>query len=143
MSAGVRRAGPGDVASIAEIERLSFPEPWSEPAWRAEVEHPGALVLVVESPAEGFASFRRMSGEAELLRVAVHPAARRKGWASRLLEAGLASLRGEEAAICHLEVRANNQAAITLYLRYGFVEVGRRPRYYTDGTDALLFTLAL
>ena len=37
-----------------------------------------------------------------------------------------------------LEVSSVNQAAIELYRNVGFVENGRRPRYYSDGTDAVL-----
>jgi ribosomal-protein-alanine N-acetyltransferase len=40
-----------------------------------------------------------------------------------------------------LEVRASNEAAQALYRRFGFVDVGRRPRYYTDDNeDALIMT---
>jgi ribosomal-protein-alanine N-acetyltransferase len=42
-----------------------------------------------------------------------------------------------------LEVSANNEAARALYARAGFVEVGRRPRYYASGADALVLRLDL
>jgi ribosomal-protein-alanine N-acetyltransferase len=42
-----------------------------------------------------------------------------------------------------LEVSATNDAARRLYDGAGFVEVGRRPRYYADGTDAVLMQRAL
>ena len=43
-----------------------------------------------------------------------------------------------------LEVRPSNAAAIALYLKYGYEQVGRRPRYYSDnGEDALIMTRAL
>ena len=40
--------------------------------------------------------------------------------------------------IAMLEVKASNQGALSLYSKLGFDEVGRRPRYYSDGEDALL-----
>jgi ribosomal-protein-alanine N-acetyltransferase len=43
-----------------------------------------------------------------------------------------------------LEVRAGNLAALTLYRRFGFVEVGRRKGYYRDpAEDAVLMDLLL
>ena len=42
-----------------------------------------------------------------------------------------------------LEVRAGNRAAMEMYQRTGWVETGRRIGYYSDGADALLFTLRL
>ncbi|MCS6997720.1 MAG: GNAT family N-acetyltransferase, partial [Casimicrobiaceae bacterium] len=42
-----------------------------------------------------------------------------------------------------LEVRVNNLAAQSLYRKFGFVEVGRRKRFYRDGEDALLMTKPL
>jgi ribosomal-protein-alanine N-acetyltransferase len=43
---------------------------------------------------------------------------------------------GAESAV--LEVRAGNKAAISLYHKLGFAEVGKRKAYYSDGEDALL-----
>jgi hypothetical protein len=37
-----------------------------------------------------------------------------------------------------LELKAHNQKALRLYERHGFAEVGRRPKFYACGADALL-----
>ncbi len=47
-----------------------------------------------------------------------------------------ASREGDETAI--LEVRASNTAALRLYFKLGFQQVGRRASYYSDGEDAVL-----
>ena len=47
------------------------------------------------------------------------------------------------AATMFLEVSTRNEAARTLYARAGFTEVGRRARYYADGSDALVLRAAL
>jgi [ribosomal protein S18]-alanine N-acetyltransferase len=39
-----------------------------------------------------------------------------------------------------LEVREDNAAAISFYARHGFAELGRRARYYRDGTTALVLS---
>ena len=42
-----------------------------------------------------------------------------------------------------LEVAASNMAAIALYERLGFRQVGRRKGYYADGEDACLMNMDL
>ncbi len=140
---GVRPAGAADLEAVVEIERQALPEPWTVAGWREELQHADALVLVAGEPAAGYAAFRVRLGEGELLRIGVVPGARRRGLATRLLTAGLAAIRQRGAATCHLEVRAHNHGAIAFYRRHGFSETGRRPRYYADGTDALLLSRAL
>ena len=43
----------------------------------------------------------------------------------------------------HLEVRADNSAAISLYERAGYRRSGERADYYEDGASALLFARKL
>ncbi len=84
------------------------------------------------------------SGELEILNLAVEPDARRQGCGRRLLSLALQAGRkmGMQKAI--LEVREGNGAAIALYLGSGFVQVGRRRRYYADtGEDALVLECQL
>ena len=85
--------------------------------------------------------------EAELLTIAVAPAARRAGVGNRLVSKfeRSASLRG--AATSFLEVAADNVAAIALYTGHGYTESGRRKGYYTPrnapATDAILLSKPL
>ncbi len=55
----------------------------------------------------------------------------------------MALAAGAGAAVMLLEVAADNSAAAALYARAGFGQAGRRPRYYPDGTDALLLRVEL
>jgi ribosomal-protein-alanine N-acetyltransferase len=68
----------------------------------------------------------------------VAPAARRRGLGTRLLDAAMALATAHGARVAFLEVSIGNAAARTLYARAGFIPTGRRPRYYADGTDALV-----
>jgi len=79
---------------------------------------------------------------AELLRLAVDPAERCQGVASALVLAGLDRLRRAGTTRCYLEVRTNNFGAITFYRSLGFERTGRRPAYYRDGSDALVYSRA-
>jgi [ribosomal protein S18]-alanine N-acetyltransferase len=76
--------------------------------------------------------------DAELQRIAVAPAYRRRGLASDLL-AAVERLAGEDGATrLLLEVRADNATATAFYESRGFEEVGRRRGYYRDGAAAVV-----
>jgi ribosomal-protein-alanine N-acetyltransferase len=139
----VRPARGADLLRLAEIEAVSFTDAWPVDLLAVELVHPQAVLLVgsrERNPPAGYAVFRHVAGEAELLRIGVAPEERRQGLARALVEAGLARLRMEKVEVCHLEVRVDNHGAIALYEALGFESTGRRRGYYRDGTDALLYT---
>ena len=75
-----------------------------------------------------------------VLKVATLPAFRGTGAAKRLMalaEHHAAEVGGESLT---LEVRASNRAAAALYQGLDYDLAGRRPRYYSDGEDALIMT---
>jgi [ribosomal protein S18]-alanine N-acetyltransferase len=79
----------------------------------------------------------------EVLTLAVAPTARRLGLGTRLLDAAMTLAASRGARVAFLEVSINNVAARTLYARAGFTPTGRRPRYYADGSDALVLRRSL
>lgn len=143
----VRPARAEDLARMAWLEEAAFRDSWPEEMLAHELTHPRALLLVAAwaegRPAVGYVSFRSGAGEAELLRLAVDPAERRRGVARALVEAGFDLLRGQGVETCFLEVRQDNEGAIAFYLDLDFERAGRRRGYYRDGTDALIYSLAL
>lgn len=142
----VRPATDDDLAAILALEEEGFPDPWSIETLAAELRFTGSFVLVAAAPrrpALGYASFRTVADEAELLRLSVASAARRRGLGRQLLEAGFAELRLRRLARCFLEVRADNEPAIALYRRAGFEPSGERKGYYRDGSDALVYARAM
>lgn len=130
----VEPAGPKDAAALAALHASSFGAPWSEAALRALLNEPGALAL--RAGADGFVLVRRVLDEAEMLTLAVRPAARRRGLASALVQAAVVALAQADAAVLHLEVAADNAAALALYARAGFTPEGRRRGYYARGAGA-------
>jgi ribosomal-protein-alanine N-acetyltransferase len=142
----IRPAGTDDLQRIAWLEDAAFVESWPYDLIAYEITHPRALLLLAawgEEPAAGYASFRYGGGEAEILRLAVDPAARRRGVARALVLDGLERLRGQKVASCHLEVRMDNEGAIAFYKALGFSRTGRRRGYYRDGSDAMVLSLTL
>ncbi len=106
----------------------------------------GMKVWVAELSREvsGFLAGRRAADEFEILNLAVLRANRRRGIASRLLDAALRWSRGAGSKRVLLEVRATNEAAILFYVRFGFTACGRRSQYYQNPPeDALLFARSL
>jgi ribosomal-protein-alanine N-acetyltransferase len=142
----IRPVLPADLRRVAWLEEASFHDAWPYDLLAYELTHPRAICLLAEhagEPAAGYISLRHGGGEAEILRLAVDPAARRRGVARALVACGLAQLRGKKVESCHLEVRMDNEGAIAFYRALGFARAGRRRHYYRDGTDALVLSRVL
>ncbi|HEY8613806.1 MAG TPA: GNAT family N-acetyltransferase, partial [Roseomonas sp.] len=92
-------------------------------------------------PPDGFVFARAMAGEAEILTLAVDPGARRRGLGGALLTAAVTEAGRRGAEVLFLEVSEANAPARALYARAGAMEVGRRRRYYADGSDALVLRI--
>ncbi|WP_407641833.1 tRNA (adenosine(37)-N6)-threonylcarbamoyltransferase complex transferase subunit TsaD [Arabiibacter massiliensis] len=86
----------------------------------------------------GYAGGWIVDGQVQILKVGVDPAARRRGIARGLLARVAADARDLGASACTLEVRAGNAGARAFYQALGFRALGTRPRYYSDGEDALI-----
>ena len=140
LATTIRPMSAADVAPVAELERRSFPQPWSQGVLLAEATGRDRVSLVAEDEAGrvlGYGGVLVTAGEAHVMTLAVDPAARRRGIASRLVAALVAAAAEEGAHDATLEVRTTNRAAIALYRRFGFEPAGIRPRYYPDA-DALV-----
>lgn len=139
----IRLATEGDLADVAVLETELFgPDAWDDLALRAELDGPGRrFVVAVDEVLSGYAVSRSIGDVVDLQRIGVSPAQQRSGVAAALLDDLLA--HPGEADRMMLEVSAANVAAIAFYLRNGFTELATRPRYYRDGSDALVMSLDL
>lgn len=136
-----------DVSAAIALEARATAHPWSEGNLRDSLtdQHP-AWVLEEGGALLGYAVQCLVLDEATLLNIAVAPEAQGRGLGRRLLRQVLDSARQTGGAVCFLEVRVGNGAAIALYQRAGFIEVGRRKGYYpaSDGReDALVMRCEL
>lgn len=86
----------------------------------------------------GYAGGWIVDGQVQILKVGVDPAMRRRGVARGLLARVAADARDLGALSCSLEVRASNAGAQALYAALGLGSLGVRPRYYSDGEDAVI-----
>lgn len=120
---------------------FTVPRPWTAEEFAALLSSPH--ILLVAAP-QGFALGRVIAGEAELLTIAVHPAARRRGAGRALLSDMIARTARRGARAMFLEVSTENDSAIALYRAAGFTSSGRRKAYFSDGgrpVDALVMRL--
>jgi ribosomal-protein-alanine N-acetyltransferase len=147
--AAIRLAEPGDTPALASIEDASRPGGnWNAAQVAEELERERATVLVDEQSngqlSGWIVTWRVPPDELHLLELAVSPDYRRQGIATSLLLAALSEQhRGEDTKLVLLEVRASNEAAILMYEKAGFVAVGRRRKFYSDGEDAILMNCDL
>lgn len=154
---GVRPAEPGDVEAAAALAAARSATRWSRDALAGELGREDAVFLVADaasaetstiledSPARdsavGYAVARAVDEELRLLDIASAVDGRGTGralWAALVAEGRRRGLKR-----LTLEVSAANPRALAFYRAAGAVEVGRRPKFYADGSDAVLMDLAL
>jgi ribosomal-protein-alanine N-acetyltransferase len=157
-----------DIPQVVEVDKLSFPIPWSSRSYLFEInDNDSAHMVVIETEAAprranglmgmlrrlggpvpietvaGYGGFWLIDGEAHISTIAVHPDYRGRGFGEILLAGMLARSIALKAEYSVLEVRVSNTNAINLYRKYEFEIVGRRKNYYRDNNeDAFLMHLA-
>jgi ribosomal-protein-alanine N-acetyltransferase len=155
---------PDDLGQVMPIERASFAAPWPASAYRYEltqnalssylVLRRGRMVgdprrsrllrLFGKAPVPsivGYGGFWIILDEGHVSTIAIHPDWRGQGLGEMMLVALMDTAIVRGAGELTLEVRVSNHVAQSLYQKYGFVQVGRRKRYYHDNNeDALIMT---
>ena len=143
----IRQAKLYDVPALARIERDSFGSPWSAEEITKDVTAEGSVyVAVAEYGGEkaGYGEIRTVAGEAQIYNIAIAPEFRRAGIGEALLRHMIDKAEETGCDLVTLEVRDGNEAAMALYTKLGFREVGRRKGYYAKGGEyAVLMDLDL
>ena len=144
---------PLDARHVAEVAALEAAvmgtDAWNEAlvadelgradrVWWAAYAADPKMPLSAEAPLVGYAGGWVVDGDLQILKVGVDPAWRRHGIARVLLARVADDARNLGARTSSLEVRAGNTGAQALYAALGYEALGRRPRYYSDGEDALI-----
>ena len=141
MNVELRRLEAGDLDEVEEIERDSYPTPWSRSMLDAELRKPSSLALgaFTENGLVGYAFVSRYVDAWHVMNVAVADTYRRRGIAVALLERLFDVTATDPRRGYTLEVRVSNTGAIALYEKLGFEARGVRRGYYTDNReDALI-----
>jgi [ribosomal protein S18]-alanine N-acetyltransferase len=144
MAIELRPLAARDLEAIEEIERASYPTPWSRSMFAGELTKPSSLCLGAfdgnaGGALVGYAIVSRYVDAWHVMNIAVAPAHRRRGIASTLLDRLFVLTAGDSRRGYTLEVRVSNEGAIQLYEQLGFHRRGIRRGYYTDNReDALI-----
>ncbi|MBN1259860.1 MAG: ribosomal protein S18-alanine N-acetyltransferase [Anaerolineae bacterium] len=157
----IRRMEPRDIPAVVKLDHQVFLDPWPESAYIQELYfNPNACYFVLEiptpaklrgrwpwktetaDPIQGFIGMRVERSNGHISTLAIHPELRGHGFGEFLLITALRQAIEMEACCVLLEVRVSNHPAQNLYRKYDFEVVGRQPRYYQNGEDALLMELA-
>lgn len=128
-------------AAIADLEKICFSAPWDEVSVASELSNELSLWLVALDGENvvGYVGSQSVMGEADMMNIAVSPLYRRQGIAETLIHKLVSLLKDNGVYALTLEVRVSNDAAIAMYDKLGFQQVGRRPGYYVrPKEDALI-----
>lgn len=136
-----RRATVADAAGITSLETEIFgSDAWTWSSVLAELRGSDRIAFVATDQSDllGYVSGMRTGDSVDLTRIAVRADRRRQGVARALLAAVDVEARAAGVAGMMLEVGAHNTSAIAFYTSEGFVQLDERPRYYRDGSAALV-----
>jgi ribosomal-protein-alanine N-acetyltransferase len=142
----VRQMQAADLDQVIVIEEGSFSHPWSREQFQFELARaPISRCFVIEDldsqddcRVAAFLTSWLIADEMHITNVAVSPNQRGKGVARFLLTGVLDEIVSQGGKWCQLEVRESNDAAMGLYLKLGFQNLGTRRGYYSDGEDAVI-----
>ena len=139
----IERAGPLHATVLAMIHARAFDADvsWDERIMAGQLSQPGVFGLMEQRG--GMILTRAAADEAEVLTVAVVPERRQQGLGAALVREAAEEARRRGVRRLFLEVSTRNPAARGLYSSLGFAQVGRRPKYYANGDDALIMSLDL
>ena len=147
------RLGPGESADLDAVMDVmtsafdpGFGEGWTRSQCAGILPLSGVVLMLARDErgaVHGFSLLRTVADEAELLLLAVAPAARRRGVGGALLDHFIEHGRRSGARRLHLEVRDGNPA-VAMYQAFGFKAEGRRSKYYSgqDGSQHDALTMA-
>ncbi len=137
------RVGTQHLAALCHVDAVGSQVPWSERMLADELRHPHSYIFGAFEADRlcGFLIGRLMVDEVHVLNLVVDPECRRRGIGVGLLDYALSEFASLDLKWATLEVRVSNYQARGLYSQFGFIEIGKRQRYYSDnGEDALILS---
>lgn len=132
-----RRMEHEDLDRVLEIEKVSFPAPWSRQIFLQELSNRSSRILVFLEGERivGYLCYWEVLDEAHLMNIAVHSDRRGRGYGKHMMDRLITiCLKGGLKRII-LDVGKRNRPARNLYRKCGFSSVGFRKNYYTSIKD--------
>ena len=138
--AAIRSATIDDIDAILELEQGFGVDAWNKDQFESELTNPYAYYRVAYdgSTILGYCGALLLGDQADIQTLLVKPQYRRHGIAMVLLDDIIHYLKDAHIHEVFLEVSATNHAAIKLYTKLKFKNIGIRRNYYKTGDDAVI-----
>ncbi|MDY6784296.1 MAG: ribosomal protein S18-alanine N-acetyltransferase [Cyanobacteriota bacterium] len=134
--------------AVVALDRLCLGGLWTLQGYQRELESPNSELLCLTTQTGqgeailGVGCFWAILEEAHITLLLVRPEFQGRGLGQALLLALLKNAVGRQLERATLEVRVSNEAALSLYRKFGFQVAGKRKGYYQEsGEDALILWL--
>ena len=144
----IRPMRQGDLPQVIAIEEAAYPFPWTLGIFQDCLRVGYCCWLMeLDEAVIGYGVVSVVIDESHILNLCIHPDWQGRGLGRKLIQMLLKISRRHGAETAFLEVRESNLAALALYTRLGFAQVGRRRDYYpaieSGREDAIVMSLAL
>ncbi len=136
-----REASRFDIDELYFLERDIFSDAWSREPLESQISDTatrGILLSLNREEIVAYICYYFVADSVHIARVAVKKNHRCKGYGISILDELVSSLKAKGAKEFSLEVRKSNEAAIGLYEKAGFVNLGERKNYYPDGETGIM-----
>ncbi|MCI9078818.1 MAG: ribosomal protein S18-alanine N-acetyltransferase [Lachnospiraceae bacterium] len=134
MGVKFREMIPEDASVISEFEKCMFGTCTDEAAYRKMCQKEESICMAAEDNGAiiAYCTIIALYETADLCHIAVKEKYRRCHIAERLLEKCIVCCKDKCVTRILLEARESNAPAISFYKKMGFIEIGRRNRYYKE-----------
>jgi ribosomal-protein-alanine N-acetyltransferase len=139
-----------DLSQVERIEKASFDDPYTAIIFWSLFLDPKVCFRVAinkDKVLVGYSIIKletsKSTKQSHLVSIAIAQKFRRKGYGKTILRDSINLAKDKQSPRMILEVRADNESAISLYRKLGFVQESVIPSYYGNGEDALSFSLNL
>ncbi len=140
----IEKMSEQDIKAVAELDKKSLPESWSEKNYSISIENPNYNILVAKSGDKivGFVSTYHAADEGYICNIAVQSSQRKCGIGTALMHKILEYSKSKNLKSLSLEVRESNMGAIKFYDKLGFTKLGIRKNFYSNPAEnAVIMTL--
>lgn len=132
--------------SIKNIIISDFDDFWNYDILKEELECSNSYFVIAKNDNNeivGFAGFKIIVDEANIMNIVVKRSFRHNGIGSILLEHLISYAKDKNLKTITLEVNEHNLSAIRLYDKFNFDHLGIRKKYYNGESDAIIMSKKL
>lgn len=134
-----------DLNIIKEILYSDFDDFWNYDTLKEELSYENSFYIIAVESNEicGFAGFKQIIDNADIMNIVVKKIKRNKKIGTFLLENLIKIAKEKNIKTLNLEVNVNNIYAIKLYQNLGFKNIGIRKNYYRNSDNAIIMQLTV